>query len=288
MGICCLRACAFQLTAVNSIKIPRAIYVSAISVMIIYLIVNLVNEPETEQDKWKYIWLQKGKGDGDAHQLNGFSLLNETMWTKLVCTVTYPISNIVSTTKDVKILDAGCGSGAFIQSAKKCPKMVFDVKNLVGIDYSPTLIQKARLLLPQGRFVTSGIQSFSWIAESSFDIVWSFGIFIYLPNVDDSLKAISEFFRVTKPGGTILIGDVADLDKQNAALKQRSESKYYQTQQQKLLNTELQHLYLNKSIFIDFCKRFRCTVSIKDEVDIGLHFYEPARYRYIVLIHKLV
>jgi ubiquinone/menaquinone biosynthesis C-methylase UbiE len=269
----------------NSIKLSRAFIVSLCTIILTYSLMRIFAEPKLEQLDWKNVWHKKGKGPGNAHQQNGFSQLNETMWTKLVCTITNPIIPMVNKNTNIKILDAGCGSGAFILAAQKCNKIGFLIENVVGVDYSPSLIQRARVRFPSGRFFTSGIQSLPAIETASFDVVWSFSTFIYLSDENDSLKTINELFRLTKPGGTILIGDVADLDKKKNALELRAASHYYQTQQ-KFLNIDLQHLYLNKSLFRNFCQSKHCEVSIIDESNMEINFYEPAQYRYLVLIRK--
>jgi len=101
--------------------------------------------------------------------------------------------------KAPKILDAGCGTGVVVQKLSR----YFDT---VGIDYSKEALKfcKDRGLknVKFGNVMKLGFKS------NTFDVVTSFDV-IYHQGVIDDVKALSEFYRVLKPGGILILTDSA-------------------------------------------------------------------------------
>lgn len=98
------------------------------------------------------------------------------------------------------VLEIGVGMGAdHLQWAKHKPR------NLTGIDLTSKALEFTRNRLFFNRFQSNLIQADAEnlpYADSSFDIVYSWGVLHHSP---DTAKAISEVFRVLKPGGVARI-----------------------------------------------------------------------------------
>lgn len=96
----------------------------------------------------------------------------------------------------LSILDAGCGTGAAMST------YLADYGNVTGIDVSPLALEFC-----QTRNLTRlGLASVSEIPfqSDSFDLVTSFDV-LYEQSVSNDLAAVTEFFRILRPGGLILI-----------------------------------------------------------------------------------
>ncbi|GED15449.1 methyltransferase domain-containing protein [Aneurinibacillus migulanus] len=105
-------------------------------------------------------------------------------------------------TKDMTVLDVGCGTGAITRGIAE---VVGPNGRVVGIDNNPTLIEKARQAhgeTPGLTFETRDIYNLAY--DGQFDIVTCARVLIWL---SDPLKALKMMIRATKMGGRILIAD---------------------------------------------------------------------------------
>ena len=104
-----------------------------------------------------------------------------------------------------RILDIGCGSGVDTIFAAK---MTGPTGKVVGIDLMPKMILRAKenLTLANLDNVTYEEASAERLSfpDKNFDVVISNGAFNLLP---DKATALSEVFRVLKPGGRLMIAD---------------------------------------------------------------------------------
>src|SRR3989338_4725348 len=104
--------------------------------------------------------------------------------------------------KGKTILDAGCGTGhySYVFNIKGCRKVV-------GVDLSYRCLESAKSRFKDYdniEFHFSDIRDLSIFVDSEFDIAFCEGVIIYLN--DEGMKdALSEFIRVTKPDGKILV-----------------------------------------------------------------------------------
>jgi arsenite methyltransferase len=103
------------------------------------------------------------------------------------------------------ILDIGCGSGIdTIFSAK----MTGPTGKVVGIDMMPEMLQRAKENLKLANLDNVTYEEVSAeklsFPDKNFDVVISNGAFNLVP---DKAKALSEVFRVLKPGGQLMIAD---------------------------------------------------------------------------------
>ena len=93
------------------------------------------------------------------------------------------------------VLDAGCGSGAFLRAAADHGTVVS------GIDASEALLAIARERVPDADLSLGDLQRLPY-ADDSFDAVTGFCSFFF---ADDMVEALREAGRVAKPGAPIVI-----------------------------------------------------------------------------------
>jgi SAM-dependent methyltransferase len=93
------------------------------------------------------------------------------------------------------VLDAGCGSGAFLRVAADRGAVVS------GIDASEALLAIARERVPDADLSLGDLQRLPY-ADDSFDAVTGFCSFFF---ADDMVEALREAGRVAKPGTPIVI-----------------------------------------------------------------------------------
>jgi ubiquinone/menaquinone biosynthesis C-methylase UbiE len=102
----------------------------------------------------------------------------------------------------VRVLDAGCGSGAMARlMASSHPDW-----DVVGVDFNSNYVAYAR---GRGRAASLANLSFEQgdlralnFANASFDVIWSRFVLYFLPSPDDALR---EFRRVLHAGGEVVV-----------------------------------------------------------------------------------
>jgi SAM-dependent methyltransferase len=93
------------------------------------------------------------------------------------------------------VLDAGCGSGAFLRVAADHGAIVS------GIDASEALLAIARERVPEADLSLGDLQRLPY-ADDTFDAVTGFCSFFF---ADDMVEALREAGRVAKPGAPVVI-----------------------------------------------------------------------------------
>lgn len=224
---------------------------------------------------WKGIWDKKGKQtEVPLHHVDGFDLLDTQQWDYMIYQVTKP----VGINNGDSILECGCGAGAFLSSLLKHYP---DLK-VSGIDYSKSLLKIARKNL-KGDFFYGNMTNINFIEDQWYDHVISFSTFHYLSSEESARKAVREMVRVTKTGGVIFIGEVSDLAKHREAFSIR-ELTHQNHSRVSAANPD--HLFLSKDLFKDLADDMRLELSIIDQDNFDLPFYEAAKYRYSVYLAK--
>lgn len=103
-------------------------------------------------------------------------------------------SGVLAERREARILDAGCGSGAF---SEHLLGLGMDV---TGIDVSDGLVNLARAALPNGRFLTGDIFRTGFPA-ASFDAVFCGAVLHHFPL--RLREAFREFRRILVPAGKL-------------------------------------------------------------------------------------
>lgn len=101
------------------------------------------------------------------------------------------------------VLDAGCGTGLITE------RLADDIGSwgqVVGIDISPKMLEKARLRLADRRNITLAQASLDEVQsrDRSFDVVVCVNV---LRHVDDLSPVLREWRRVLKPDGEVVLLD---------------------------------------------------------------------------------
>jgi len=96
-------------------------------------------------------------------------------------------------------LDVGCGEGRF------CRILRGQGFETVGLDPTVELLDAARARDPDGLYVEGRAETLEF-GEASFDLVVSY---LSLIDIEDAQAAIAEMARVLKPGGTLLVANLA-------------------------------------------------------------------------------
>lgn len=106
------------------------------------------------------------------------------------------LNRFVSPLTGLKILDAGCGTGAAISTT------LADYGNVIGFDISSLALKYccARDLTPLVLASVTGIP----FQSGSFDLVTSFDV-LYERAVTSDSAALAEFFRILRPAGFLLL-----------------------------------------------------------------------------------
>lgn len=95
-------------------------------------------------------------------------------------------------------LDVGCGEGRFCRVLKGLGIAA------AGLDPTAALLERARALDPQGRYVEARAEAIPFDA-GSFDLVVSY---VTLVDIEDAATAIAEMARVLSPGGSLLVANL--------------------------------------------------------------------------------
>lgn len=103
--------------------------------------------------------------------------------------------------KNMKILDVGCGYGRTL-------KELYDngYRNLIGIDFSSKMIERANSSYPDISFKISEGKKLDF-EDNSIDCVILLAVLTCITNEDDQYHLISEIHRILKKGGVLYIND---------------------------------------------------------------------------------
>lgn len=97
-----------------------------------------------------------------------------------------------------KVLDIGCGTG------RVCVQLEEKGIDYFGIDISEAEIALAKKACPKGDFQTGSMMNLPYKNEE-FDVVFHIAVLHHLLTKPERAKAVSEAFRVLKPGGQLNI-----------------------------------------------------------------------------------
>tara|TARA_B100001057_G_scaffold434961_1_gene464966 strand:- start:1129 stop:1839 length:711 start_codon:yes stop_codon:yes gene_type:complete len=200
---------------------------------------------------WKQIWLQKSVRNlsnitlQDLIVANGFNTgvgsYNAKNWRIMVA----DFCQKIALQPDCKILELGCGSGAFLYAINE----IYNVESY-GIDYSESLIEVAKAAIPKGKFKAHPANQPSDF-KTSFDIIFSHSVFFYFPDHEYVEKVISTWTKNLSSGGMFALMDLPDEKLEDTYHRERMKayrdpSKYADDYK------DLRHLFFNKESIIQY------------------------------------
>lgn len=125
--------------------------------------------------------------------------------------------------KDARILDYGCGYG-------RVSNILYEhgYTNITGIDFSESMIAKARNLYPDLNLKFNLLKSLPLVfADEEFDAVILFTVLTCIPDNQNQIKLIQEIQRVLKKQGLLYISDLClQNDARNLERYKKYQEKY--------------------------------------------------------------
>lgn len=166
------------------------------------------------------------------------------------------------------ILEVGCGAGAVLSLLRDTGA------TLAGADFSLPHISIARRFLPEADLRVAEAAQLPW-PGAAFDAVFSYGVFLYFPDLVYAETVLSEMLRVSRPGGPILILDIPEARKREACESARRAAGA-------ALNPP--HCYYPKSFFERFASTRGISVRIFEQEVPG---YANSAFRFNALLGAL-
>ena len=144
---------------------------------------------------WKRVWDGKGHSDSsDLLFLDGYEHLNIEFDSKQICD---KIVRLIGVKDNESILEVGCGAGFLARELQKY--------EYVGVDYSRPIINKHKTLFPGHKVLVAEANRLPFESKS-YDNVFCFGLFQYLPNKKYADEVLSEMRRVARK--VVFLGDL--------------------------------------------------------------------------------
>lgn len=163
------------------------------------------------KNKWIKIWNKRSKISekkfslSDLIKINGFDNsvkdYNKISWKLMV-------KDFLIRTKfkkNQKLLEIGCGSGAFLIICNNSFKA-----NYYGFDYSKNQIKIAKKNLPHVNFKVFEANKFDY-GKTKFDVIVAHSVFQYFPNKSYYIAVLKKSFKHLKKKGILCLMDLNDI-----------------------------------------------------------------------------
>lgn len=124
----------------------------------------------------------------------------ELLWDGLAEPVWDAVLAAVPVDGHSRVLDVGCGTGGLLAHVAKAGASAY------GIDPAPGMVAHARARVPGADIRAGGADHLPW-PDHTFDLVTSVNA---LQFADDTLDALAECVRVTRPGGHVAVANWAE------------------------------------------------------------------------------
>ena len=148
-------------------------------------------------ETWKDVWMKKGFEIPCKIELknliaaDGFNIGTGKITVEAWVAFVKKIQKLLNINDKTKILEVGCGSGAFLFP------MYSSGANVFGIDYSSSLIKLCSKAMPLGTFNVSDAKDIPF-ADLFFDVIISNSVFQYFEGLDYAKKVVTKMIRVLK------------------------------------------------------------------------------------------
>ncbi len=237
----------------------------------------MTHSKKTINNDWQTIWASKSPDETDSDLLSslikadgfdsGFSFYTVSDWLLMV----EDAAERANVSRESRVLEIGCGSGAFLYALHQLKSCTVS-----GLDYSPALIEAAMKHLPQGTFAIAEAANIPF-ENSTFDCIFSHGVFFYFPNLAYVETVLREAYRKLKPGGFLCLMDMNDKRHEGAYLNERRKM-FANPEEYELRYRGLSHLFFDRNKIVD-CLHRTGFDAIRF-FDHRVATYEPARFRF--------
>jgi len=215
-------------------------------------------------NNWEKVWNKEDrtnkiildclvKADGFSSSSRKYE---EDSWTEY-CESFFLKLNIL---QNESIFEVGCGSGAFLY-------LLYLKKNIVaGIDYSSSLINLARKLMPEGNFICEDVINFQ--SNNSYDVVLSHSVFQYFKDLNEAELVIKSMAQMAKK--KIAVFDVTDITKYDLFHSVRMNNyinEGFSEDDYKKRYQGLTHLFFSKDWFEEIGEKLNLKTEIFDQVN---------------------
>jgi SAM-dependent methyltransferase len=201
-----------------------------------------------EINAWQRIWSNRAVDQKNSDLLEalikadgcdtGYGNYTKDGWLTMVSDAL----NRTSVRSNSRILEIGCGSGAFLYAAR-----MISGCNIYGIDYSTSLIQSAITFIPDGNFAVSEARTIPF-SDISFDVIFSHGVFFYFPNIEYAEAVLQSSYSRLNHTGRICLMDICDKECEKIYHEERR--RYYTNPSEyDSRYADLPHLFYDRNIF---------------------------------------
>ena len=194
---------------------------------------------------WKSIWNAKNIQNNaeitisDLIKLDGFDTgcgsYDEVSWIEMV----NEFVKKVDLHPNSNVYEIGCGCGVFLYIIQQKVEI-----NCFGIDYSKSLIDIAKRVIPKGKFLEIEAINMHSFGEV-FDVIFSHSVFQYFPSEKYAKEVLIKATSMLKIGGQLCLLDINDKSKEESYHFERA--KEYSSVEEYQKNYQgLNHLFFDK------------------------------------------
>lgn len=236
------------------------------------------------KNNWKNIWDRKGNDILTSHDLTLSDMIREDGFDSGAGDHTLEswlaLSGMVyeklGVNPDSRVLEVGCGCGAFIYPAYQ------QGISVGGVDYSGQLVAGARKAMPGGIFLQAEASKLPF-QDGQYDVVFCHSVFQYFPSEDYAQQAINEMIRMLASGsGRIGIIDINDAEREALFYQVRSETIGKEKYAEKY--RDYPHRFYLKDWFNEIFSAAGFDVEIVDQ---DIENYGNSAFRYNVFANRV-
>ena len=233
---------------------------------------------------WKSIWNSKSIQNKEKISISdlikldgfdtGFGSYDEVSWVKMV----RDFVNFVKLHPNSNVFEIGCGAGGFLYTIKQIIEI-----NSFGIDYSKNLINIAKRVIPEGKFLEDEAINMPF-DEKEFDLIFSHSVFQYFSSINYAKEVLMKATSMLKGGGNLCLLDLNDKSKEEYYHFERARD-YSSVEEYKKHYEGLNHLFFDK----EELKKYLSALGFED-IQIFPHFskaYGNRKFRFNIKATKV-
>lgn len=174
-----------------------------------------------------------------------------------------------------RVLEVGCGPGGMLLPIQE---LGFRVS---GVDYSESLIDICRQVMPSGNFHACEAVSLPY-TDNYFDALICNSVVHYFPDLEYAERVIAEMARVLKPGASGAVLDINDLSKKEAFMQHRHD-RFGGKEAHDRENEGLSQLFYSKQWVVEVGEKYGLAGTIADQC---ITWYRNSEFRFNYFFSK--